>query len=147
MPAPVVEPVLSSSEVAFSSTWTTTGDVGYVDDEGHLFLTDRDSFMIISGGVNIYPAEIESEMSRHPAVRDVAVFGIPHPDWGEEVKAVIELAEGYTESDELTAQILSDLSARLAKYKMPRSIDVVDELPRQANGKLVKRTLKDPYWA
>ena len=125
----------------------TMGDIGYVDDDGYLFLRDRKNDMIISGGVNIYPAEIESEMTRHEAVRDAAVFGIPHADWGEEVKAVIELAEGYSESDELKAQILADLSERLAKFKMPRSIDVVDELPRQANGKLMKRTLKDPYWA
>ncbi|MDO8393633.1 MAG: acyl-CoA synthetase, partial [Dietzia sp.] len=110
-------------------------------------LCDRKNDMIISGGVNIYPAEIESEMTRHDAVRDAAVFGIPHPDWGEEVKAVVELAGGYVESDELKTQILDDLSGRLAKFKMPRSIDVVEELPRQANGKLVKRKLKDPYWA
>ncbi|WP_182610121.1 acyl-CoA synthetase [Dietzia sp. B19] len=125
----------------------TMGDIGYVDSDGYLFLCDRKNDMIISGGVNIYPAEIESEMTRHDAVRDAAVFGIPHPDWGEEVKAVVELAEGFAESDELKAQILADLSERLAKFKMPRSIDVVDELPRQANGKLMKRTLKDPYWA
>lgn len=125
----------------------TMGDIGYVDDDGYLFLCDRKNDMIISGGVNIYPAEIESEMTRHPAVRDVAVFGIPHSDWGEEVKAVVELAEGYAESDELKSEVLTDLAGRLAKFKIPRSIDVVAELPRQANGKLVKRTLKDPYWA
>ena len=125
----------------------TMGDIGYVDSDGYLFLCDRKNDMIISGGVNIYPAEIESEMTRHDAVRDVAVFGIPHPDWGEEVKAVVELSDGYTESEELKSQILEDLAERLAKYKMPRSIDVVEELPRQANGKLMKRTLKDPYWA
>ncbi|MGW8591823.1 AMP-binding protein [Dietzia sp. NPDC055877] len=125
----------------------TMGDIGYVDADGYLFLCDRKNDMIISGGVNIYPAEIESEMTRHEAVRDAAVFGIPHKDWGEEVKAVIELAEGFDESDEIKAQILDDLAGRLAKFKMPRTIDVVNELPRQANGKLVKRTLKDPYWA
>ncbi|AVM64578.1 acyl-CoA synthetase [Dietzia sp. oral taxon 368] len=125
----------------------TMGDIGYVDADGYLFLCDRKNDMIISGGVNIYPAEIESEMTRHEAVRDAAVFGIPHKDWGEEVKAVVELAEGFTESDELKAQILKGLAGRLAKYKIPRTIDVVAELPRQANGKLMKRTLKDPYWA
>ena len=125
----------------------TMGDIGYVDADGYLFLCDRKNDMIISGGVNIYPAEIESEMTRHPAVRDAAVFGIPHKDWGEEVKAVIELAEGFDESEELKTQILDDLAGRLAKFKMPRTIDVVDALPRQANGKLMKRTLKDPYWA
>src|SRR5699024_12675720 len=113
----------------------------------YLVLSDRKIGVSISGGVNGYPAAIESDMPRRPAVRDVAGFGIPRADWGEEVKAVIELAEGYDESGELKEQILAELAGRLAKFKMPRSIDVVDELPRQANGKLVKRTLKEPYWA
>ena len=130
----------------------TMGDIGYVDPDGYLFLCDRRNDMIISGGVNIYPAEIESELSRHPAVRDVAVFGIPHPDWGEQVKAVVETAPGHTPDGPdaeraLAAEILEDLSGRLARYKLPRSVDFVDELPRQANGKLVKRTLREPYWA
>lgn len=128
----------------------TMGDIGYVDEDGYLFLCDRRNDMIISGGVNIYPAEIESEMSRHPAVRDVAVFGIPHPDWGEQVKAVVEPAPDRAPADPaaeraLAEEVLADLAGRLARYKLPRSIDFVDELPRQANGKLVKRTLKERY--
>ena len=129
----------------------TMGDIGYVDEDGYLFLCDRKNDMIISGGVNIYPAEIESEIHRHPAVRDVAVFGIPHPDWGEQVRAVIEPAPGH-EPDGPDAEraliddVLASLDGRLARYKMPREVGVVAELPRQANGKLVKRTLKDPYW-
>ena len=102
--------------------------------------------MIISGGVNIYPAEIEAELSCHPAVGDVAVFGIPHDDWGEEIKAVIEPAEGVEPSDELAAEILEYCSTRLAKFKTPKSIDFTDAMPRDPNGKLYKRKLRDPYW-
>jgi long-chain acyl-CoA synthetase len=103
--------------------------------------------MIISGGVNIYPAEIESELSCHPAVGDVAVFGIPHEDWGEEIKAVVQPAEGAEPGPELTQELQDYLAGRLAKYKLPRTIDYVEELPRDPNGKLYKRRLRDPYWA
>ncbi|ANI93855.1 acyl-CoA synthetase [Dietzia timorensis] len=130
----------------------TMGDLGYVDSDGYLFLCDRKNDMIISGGVNIYPAEIESELTALPQVRDAAVFGIPHPDWGEEVKAVVEPANTLDASDPdavaaLEEAILGSLAARVAKFKLPRSIDFVDALPRQDNGKLVKRVLKDPYWS
>jgi long-chain acyl-CoA synthetase len=124
----------------------TVGDVGYLDDDGWLFLSDRKTDMIISGGANIYPAEIESELIMHPKIADVAVFGIPHDDWGEEVKAVVEPIEGVEGSPELEAEILDWASTRLAKYKTPRTIDFVDELPRDPNGKLYKRKLRDPYW-
>ncbi len=123
------------------------GDIGYTDEDGYLFLCDRGSDVIISGGVNIYPAEVESELSCHPAVADVAVFGIPHGEWGEEVKAVVEPAGGVTPSPELTADLLAFLGGRVAKFKLPRSIDYVTELPRDPNGKLYKRRLRDPYWA
>ena len=103
--------------------------------------------MIISGGVNIYPAEIESELSCHPAVADVAVFGIPHDDWGEEVKAVVEPADGVQPGPALTEDLLTFLAGRVAKFKLPRTIDYVAELPRDPNGKLYKRRLRDPYWA
>lgn len=102
--------------------------------------------MIISGGVNIYPAEIENELLTHPKVGDAAVFGIPHPDWGEEIKAVIEPAAEVTPSDELTDELLAFCRERLAKFKLPRSIDYIDEMPRDPNGKLYKRKLRDPYW-
>jgi long-chain acyl-CoA synthetase len=124
----------------------TVGDVGYLDDEGYLFLCDRKSDMIISGGVNIYPAEIESVLQGHPKVADVAVFGIPHADWGEEVKAVVQPVDGATADDALREEILDYCRDKLAKYKTPRSIDFIDEMPRDPNGKLYKRKLRDPYW-
>jgi long-chain acyl-CoA synthetase len=125
----------------------TVGDVGYLDDEGYLFLCDRKIDMIISGGVNIYPAEIEAVLVNHPAVLDAAVFGIPHDEFGEEVKAVVELAPGAEPSDRLAADITAYARERLAGYKVPRSIDFTDEFPRTETGKLVKRELRDPYWA
>jgi bile acid-coenzyme A ligase len=125
----------------------TVGDVGYLDDEKYLFLCDRKNDMIISGGVNIYPAEIESVLLAHPKVGDAAVFGIPHADWGEEVKAVIEPAPGAAAGDALREEILAFCADKLAKYKTPKSIDFLDELPRDPNGKLYKRKLRDPYWA
>ena len=124
----------------------TVGDVGYLDPEGWLFLSDRKTDMIISGGANIYPAEIESVLIMHPKVADVAVFGIPHDDWGEEVKAVVEPIEFSEAGDDLEAEILAWSVDKLAKYKTPRSIDFVEELPRDPNGKLYKRKLRDPYW-
>jgi long-chain acyl-CoA synthetase len=125
----------------------TVGDIGYTDADGYLFLCDRGSDVIISGGVNIYPAEIEAELSCHPAVADVAVFGIPHDDWGEEVKAVVEPVPGAGPGPGLTADLLGFLSGRVAKFKLPRTIDYVAELPRDPNGKLYKRRLRDTYWA
>jgi long-chain acyl-CoA synthetase len=116
----------------------TVGDVGYLDDEGWLFLCDRKSDMIISGGVNIYPAEIENELLTHPKV--------PHSDWGEEVKAVVEPAPDVRGGPELEAEILAFLAGRIAGYKMPKSIEFVATLPRDPNGKLYKRKLRDPYW-
>ena len=124
----------------------TVGDLGELDDDGYLYLRDRKSDMIISGGVNIYPAEIEGELINHPSVRDVAVFGIPHADWGEEIKAVVEPAAGAEPSPEVAADILSWAATRMAKFKLPKSVDFVDALPREPNGKLIKRKLKDPYW-
>jgi long-chain acyl-CoA synthetase len=125
----------------------TVGDMGYLDEDGYLFLCDRKSDMIISGGANIYPAEIEAVLLTHPKVADAAVFGIPNEEWGEEVKAVIEPAPGVAPSSELAEEILEHCRARLAKFKLPRTIDFVDELPRDPNGKLYKRKLRDPYWA
>jgi len=124
----------------------TVGDVGELDDDGYLFLRDRKSDMIISGGVNIYPAEIEGELITHPKVSDVAVFGIPHADWGEEIKAVIEPAAGVEPGEALADEILSWAATRLARFKLPKSIDFTDAMPRDPNGKLYKRKLRDPYW-
>jgi len=124
----------------------TVGDIGYLDDGGYLFLCDRKSDMIISGGANIYPAEVEAEIIMHPKVADVAVFGIPDDDWGEQVKAVVQPAAGVTGDEELAAEILASLDGRLARMKWPRSIDFTDELPRDPSGKLLKRRLRAPYW-
>ena len=125
----------------------TVGDIGYLDADGYLYLCDRKSDMIISGGVNIYPAEIEAALSGHPAVADVAVFGIPHDDWGEEIKAVVQPAAGVAPGPALTAELLDYLGQRVARFKLPRTIDYIAELPRDPNGKLYKRRLRDPYWS
>ena len=124
----------------------TVGDVGYLDEEGYLFLCDRKTDMIISGGVNIYPAEVESILLTHPAVADAAVFGTPDDDWGEQVKAVIEPAPDAEAGAALAAALVEFCTARLAKYKCPRTIDFVAAMPRDPNGKLYKRKLRDPYW-
>jgi acyl-CoA synthetase (AMP-forming)/AMP-acid ligase II len=126
---------------------STLGDVGYLDDEGYLYLTDRKAYMIISGGVNIYPREIEDVLIQHPAVADVAVFGIPNEEMGEEVKAVVQLLPGNEGDDAMRADLLQFCRSHLAGYKCPRSIDFTDELPRLPTGKLYKRVLRDPYWA
>ena len=125
----------------------TVGDIGYLDEDGYLFLCDRKSDLIISGGVNIYPAEIEGELQMHPAVADVAVFGVPDEQWGEAIKAVIQPADGVTPSDELTEDIRAFAASRLAKYKLPKTVEYIDELPRDDNGKLYKRKLRDADWA
>jgi long-chain acyl-CoA synthetase len=125
----------------------TVGDVGYLDEDGYLFLCDRRSETIISGGVNIYPAEIEGVLVAHPKVADVAVFGIPNDEWGEEVKAVVEPVADVEPGDELAAELLAFCGERLARYKLPRSVDFVEQLPRDPNGKLYRRKLREPFWA
>ena len=125
----------------------TVGDMGELDDEGFLYLRDRKIDMVVSGGVNIYPAEVEAALLSHPQVGDAAVFGIPDDEWGEAVKAVVEPARGVEPSPELAAELLAHCEGRLARYKLPRSLDFVDVMPRDPNGKLYKRTLRDPYWA
>jgi long-chain acyl-CoA synthetase len=124
----------------------TTGDIGRVDADGYVYLSDRKSNMIISGGVNIYPAEVEQALSAHPAVADLGVFGIPDDEWGEQVKAAIELRDGFTASAELEADILAFAREHLAAYKVPRSIDFEARLPRHPTGKLYTRLLRDRYW-
>jgi long-chain acyl-CoA synthetase len=125
----------------------TVGDIGYLNEAGYLFLCDRKIDMIISGGANIYPAEIESVLLTHPRVADAAAFGIPNEDWGEEVKAVIEPAPGSQAGPALTDEIMAFCVEKMAKYKCPRSIDFIAIMPRDPNGKLYKRKLRDPYWA
>ena len=126
---------------------TTLGDVGYVDEEGWLYLTDRKAYMIISGGVNIYPREIEDVLIQHPAVADVAVFGIPNDDLGEEVKAVVQLLPSHSPSEDLARELQTFVRGHLAGFKVPRTVDFIEELPRLPTGKLYKRVLRDPYWA
>jgi len=125
--------------------WTTTGDVGYVDDEGFLFLTDRKAFMIISGGVNIYPQEIEDALALHPRVFDAAVIGVPDPEMGESVKAVIQPVPGDPAGAELAEELRAYLRERIAHYKVPRSFEFTAELPRTPTGKLVKGKLRAQY--
>ena len=124
----------------------TVGDIGYLDAEAWLFLSDRKSNMIIAGGVNIYPQEAENVLQGHPAVADIAVVGVPDPDMGEQVKAVVQLVEGRSPSDELGGELIVYCLARLSKFKCPRSVDFVESLPRGENGKLMKRELRDRYW-
>ena len=126
--------------------WTTLGDVGYLDDDGFLYLTDRKHFMIISGGVNIYPQEAENVLIGHPKVVDVAVFGVPNEEFGEEVKAVVQLADMNDAGAALEQTLIAYCRSHIAALKCPRSIDFDAELPRHPTGKLYKRLLKDRYW-
>ena len=127
--------------------WRTLGDIGYLDDDGYLYLTDRKSYMIVSGGVNIYPQEAENVLAVHPAVVDVAVIGVPNEEYGEEVKAVVQPREMGSAGPDLEAELINYCKDHLAAYKCPRSVDFVDELPRDPNGKLYKRRVRDQYWA
>jgi acyl-CoA synthetase (AMP-forming)/AMP-acid ligase II len=126
--------------------WYTMGDVGRVDEDGYLYLTDRRTFMIISGGVNIYPQEAENVLIGHPAVLDVAVIGVPNDDLGEEAKAVVQLVDPDAATPTLAAELLTFCEESLARYKCPRSVDFTTQLPREDSGKLFKRRLRDEYW-
>jgi acyl-CoA synthetase (AMP-forming)/AMP-acid ligase II len=125
---------------------STLGDVGYVDADGYLYLTDRKAFMIISGGVNIYPQEVENLLVTHPKVADAAVFGVPNEEFGEEVKAVIQPLNWVDAGPDLSAELIAFCRANLSHIKCPRSVDFLEELPRHPTGKLYKRILRDKYW-
>jgi long-chain acyl-CoA synthetase len=125
----------------------TLGDIGYMDEDGYLFIRDRAKDMIISGGVNIYPAEVEGVLATHPAVGDVAVIGVPDPEWGEQVKAVVETTDGVMPDDALAKELIGFCQERIARFKCPRSVDFRSRLPRTDGGKLYKRLLRDEYWA
>jgi acyl-CoA synthetase (AMP-forming)/AMP-acid ligase II len=127
--------------------WATLWDVGHVDEEGFLYLTDRKQFMIVSGGVNIYPQEVEDVLVLHPAVADVAVFGVPEAEMGEEVKAVVQAAPGYEPGAALAAEIIAFCRNHLSHYKCPHTVDFTDQLPRGENGKLYKKGLREAYLA
>lgn len=125
--------------------WRSLGDMGYLDSDGFLYLTDRSTFTIVSGGVNIYPQEAENLLVMHPKLLDAAVFGVPNDEYGEEVRAVVQPADGVVPGPELAAELIEYCRARLAGYKCPRSIEF-DSLPRDPNGKLYKRRIRDRYW-
>ncbi|WP_297595318.1 acyl-CoA synthetase [Mycobacterium sp.] len=126
--------------------WRSLGDVGYVDGDGYLYLTDRSTFMIVSGGVNIYPQEVENLLVMHPKLVDAAVFGVPNEEFGEEVKAVVQPAAGVMPGPDLEAELIDYCRAHLAGYKCPRTVEFDRELPRDPNGKLYKRSIRDRYW-
>ncbi|MBA2283116.1 MAG: AMP-binding protein [Acidimicrobiia bacterium] len=130
-----------------SGSMSTVGDVGFIDDDGFLYLTDRKSYMIISGGVNIYPQETENLLITHPKVMDAAVLGVPNEDLGEEVKAVVQLVDGVEPGPEVARELIAFCQDHLARFKCPRSVDFEAELPRLPTGKLYKRFLRDRYWA
>jgi len=136
----------AKTEESWKEGFFTVGDVGYLDEDDYLFLCDRKADMIISGGVNIYPAEVEAELVGHPKVDDVAVIGIPNDQWGEEVKAVVKPTPGNEPGPALEQELIEFCRERIAHFKCPRSVDFVTELPRDPNGKLYKRKVRDPYW-
>jgi long-chain acyl-CoA synthetase len=140
------DPEKTRESSSADGSMTTVGDVGYVDDDGYLYLTDRATFMIISGGVNIYPQECENLLTTHPDVEDVAVFGVPNEEMGEEVKAVVQLMPGREKSETMANQLMAFCREHLAHVKCPKSIDFDDQLPRLPTGKLYKRLLRDKYW-
>ncbi|HEY2501905.1 MAG TPA: acyl-CoA synthetase [Mycobacterium sp.] len=126
--------------------WRSLGDMGYVDEDGYMYLTDRSTFMIVSGGVNIYPQEAENVLVMHPKLVDAAVFGVPNDEFGEEVKAVVQPVEGVTPGTDLEAELIEYCRAHLAGYKCPRTVEFEPELPRDPNGKLYKRRIRERYW-
>ena len=135
-----------TASVSNEQGWRSLGDMGYLDDDGYLYLTDRSSFMIVSGGVNIYPQEAENLLIMHPKLVDAAVFGVPNDEFGEEVKAVVQPAEGVVDGPELAAELIEYCRTHLATYKCPRTIEFDWDLPRDPNGKLDKRRIRDRYW-
>jgi long-chain acyl-CoA synthetase len=130
---------------SYRGDYFTLGDVGHMDEEGYLYLTDRSANLIISGGVNIYPAEVDAVLLEHPAVGDAATIGVPDEEWGERVLAVVELQPGVEASPELAAELIEHCRVHLARYKCPQQVEFTAELPRQDNGKIYKRLLRDRY--
>jgi long-chain acyl-CoA synthetase len=131
----------------FRGDYFTLGDVGYYDEDGFLYLTDRSADLIVSGGVNIYPAEVDTVLLEHPSVADVATIGVPDEEWGESVVSVVELRAGFSPSDALSSDLTAFCRTRIAHYKCPRAVEFIDELPRQDNGKLYKRVLRERFRA
>ena len=137
----------AKTAAAHREGYFTLGDVGFLDEDGYLFLTGRTAECIISGGVNIYPQEIDNELIKHPAVEDACTIGVPNEEWGEEVKSVLTLNPGYAPSEALAREITAFARERLASFKTPRTIEFVDELPRSPAGKIQRKKVREPYWA
>lgn len=135
-----------TASVSNDRGWRSLGDMGFVDEDGYLYLTDRSTFMIVSGGVNIYPQEVENLLVMHPKLVDAAVFGVPNDEFGEEVKAVVQPIPGVEAGSALEAELIDYCRSHLATYKCPRTIEFDPELPRDPNGKLYKRRIRDRYW-
>jgi acyl-CoA synthetase (AMP-forming)/AMP-acid ligase II len=135
-----------TASVANEHGWRSLGDMGFVDEDGYLYLTDRSTFMIVSGGVNIYPQEAENLLVMHPKLVDAAVFGVPNDEFGEEVKAVVQTVDGVAAGPALEAELIAYCRSHLAAYKCPRTVDFDPELPRDPNGKLYKRRIRERYW-
>jgi len=136
------------TQAAFRGEWATVGDMAKKDEDGYYYLVDRKANMIITGGENVYPSEVEAVVASHPAVKDVAVIGVPDPKWGEAVKAVVVLKEGYVPSPELAQEIIGHCRGKIASYKIPKSVDFIpdEEMPRTATGKILHRKLRERYW-
>jgi acyl-CoA synthetase (AMP-forming)/AMP-acid ligase II len=133
----------AATAAAIRNGWLDTGDMGYLDDNGYLFIMDRSKDMIISGGENIYPREIEEVLIRHPAVREVSVIGVPDAKWGEAIKAVVALVPGQTSTQN---ELIAFCKEHIASYKKPKSVDFVEKLPKNNYGKILKRELRATYW-
>ena len=136
------------TKAAFRGEWATVGDMARKDEDGFYYLVDRKANMIITGGENVYPSEVEAVVATHPAVKDVAVIGVPDPKWGEAVKAVVVLKEQYQPSEELAKEIIQHCRGKIASYKIPKSVDFIpdEEMPRTATGKILHRKLRERYW-
>jgi long-chain acyl-CoA synthetase len=135
------------TEASRLGDYFTLGDIGYLDEDDYLFLTGRSAETIIAGGVNIYPQEVDNELIKHPAVEDACTIGVPNEEWGEEVKSVLTLNPGFVGSDALAKDIQAFARDRLAGFKVPRTIEFVEELPRSPAGKIQRKKVREPYWA
>ena len=130
---------------SYRGDYFTLGDMGYFDEDGYLFLTGRTAELIISGGVNIYPVEVDNELLKHPAVHDACTFGVPNDEWGEEVRSIVKLRNGHTGDDDMRQTLEAWLRERLAAFKCPRNILFVDDVPRSAAGKVQRKQVRDEY--
>jgi long-chain acyl-CoA synthetase len=136
-----------TAKAVTSEGWFKSGDAGYLDADGYLYIHDRVKDMIVSGGENVYPAEVENVLMKHDAVADVAVIGVPHEKWGETAKAIVVAAPGAAQDDDTAADIIAFAKSQLATFKCPTSVDWIDVLPRNPSGKILKKDLREPYWA